>query len=212
MLGRILHNLKLDLGYILTWFKVNSFKPNPGKFRFITLGTDIVIKVNLFLDGNKTEKSQEVVLLGTTIDDKLSFKTHIENICRKAKYKLHALQRIWKCLSTDKAKAICSAFINSQFYYAALIWEFAGKWLISRVQKIHFRLLQVVRNTYDTTFDELLSTDSDVSIHQRHLRFLVTEVFESVNNLDPHFMRDYFKTIFYSYDLTLQGLSFLKVK
>ena len=94
MLGRILHNLKLDLGYILTWFKVNSFEPNPGKFRFIILGTDIDIKVNLFLDGNKTEKSQEVVLLGTTIDDKLSFKTHIENIGRKAKYKLHALQRI----------------------------------------------------------------------------------------------------------------------
>ena len=115
-------------------------------------------------------------------------------------------------MSTDKAKALCSAFINSQFYYAALIWEFAKKWLISRVQKIHFRLLQVVRNTYDTTFDELLSTDSDVSIHQRHLRFLFTEVFESVNNLDPHFMRDYFKRIFYSYDLTLQGLSFLKVK
>ena len=42
-----------------------------------------------------------------SIDDKLSFKTHIENICRKAKYKLHALQRIRKYLSTDKAKTLC---------------------------------------------------------------------------------------------------------
>ena len=40
--------------------------------------------------------------------------------------------------------------------------------------------------------------DSDVSIHQRHLRF---QVFKSVNNLNPHFTRDYFKVIFSPYDL-----------
>ena len=200
MLGDILHNLKFDLEHVLKWFKVNSSKPNPGKFQFMISGANTDIKVNLFLDGNKIEKSQ-VVLLTITIGDKLSFKTRTENICRKAKYKLHALQYIRKYLSTDKAKTLCNAFINSQFYYAPLIWVFAGKLLISRVQKIRFRSLQVVHNTYDTIYDELLSMDSDVSIHQRHLHFLVTEVFKSVNNLNPYFMRDYFKTIFSPYDL-----------
>ena len=66
----------------------------------------------------------------------------------------------------------------------------AGKLLISRVQKINFWSLQVVPNTYGTTYDELLWMDSDVPIHQRDLSFLVTEVFKSVNNLNPHFMRD----------------------
>ena len=50
------------------------------------LGTNTDTKVNLFLDGNKIEKSHEVFVLGITIDDKLRFKTYIENICRKAKY------------------------------------------------------------------------------------------------------------------------------
>ena len=54
------------------------------------LGTNTEINVNLFLDGNKIEKSQELQLLGKTINDKLSLKTHIKNIYRKAKYKLHA--------------------------------------------------------------------------------------------------------------------------
>ena len=200
MLGDILHNLKFDLEHVLKCFKVNSSKPNPGKLQFMISGANTDIKVNLFLDGNKIEKSQ-VVLLTITIGDKLSFKTRTENICRKAKYKLHALQCIRKYLSTDKAKTLCNAFINSQFYYAPLIWVFAGKLLISRVQKIRFRSLQVVHNTYDAIYDELLSMDSDVSIHQRHLHFLVTEVFKSVNNLNPYFMRDYFKTIFSPYDL-----------
>ena len=78
---------------------------------------------------------------------------------------------------------------------------FAGKLLFPRVQKINFRSLQVVHNTYGKTYDELISMNSDVLIHQRHLRFLITGVFKSVNNLNPHFMRDYFRMIFFPYDL-----------
>ena len=35
-----------------------------------------------------------VELLGITIDKHLSFKKHIENLCRNANYKLHALSKI----------------------------------------------------------------------------------------------------------------------
>ena len=38
-----------------------------------SLGTNTDINVNLFLSGNEIEKSQEVDLLGRSIDDKLSF-------------------------------------------------------------------------------------------------------------------------------------------
>ena len=58
--GDIVHNLKFDLGHILKWFQVNSLKSNPSKFQFMILGTNIDIKVNLFPDGYKIEKSQEV--------------------------------------------------------------------------------------------------------------------------------------------------------
>ena len=86
------------------------------------------MKVDLFLDENKIEKSQDVALFGTTIDDKLSFIKHIfKNICRKAKDKLHTLERLRKHLSTDKAKAHRNAFISSHFYYVPIIWMFPGK-------------------------------------------------------------------------------------
>ena len=45
------------------------------------LGTNTNIKIKLFLDRNKIEKSQEAVLLEITVDDNLSFKMHIDNIC-----------------------------------------------------------------------------------------------------------------------------------
>ena len=54
------------------------------------LGTNTDIKVTLFLDGNKIEKCQEVVLVGRTIEYIWYL---IFNVCRTVNYKLHALQR-----------------------------------------------------------------------------------------------------------------------
>ena len=58
---------------------------------------------------------RKIVLPRIIIDDKLSFKTHIENIYRTVKYKLHALQRIRKYLSTDKGNTLHNAFIAASF-------------------------------------------------------------------------------------------------
>ena len=117
-----------------------------------------------------------------------------------AKYKLRALQRIRNYLSNEKARLLASIFINNQFYYAPLIWIFAGKTL-SKVQKIHFRTLQVVYNTYKKFYNGLLILNRDISIHQKHLHFLATEVYKSINNLNPQFMRNYFNFSTLTYKL-----------
>ena len=47
------------------------------------------------------ENSKEVIL-GITIDNKLTFDSHIKSMCRKAGQKLSALSRISPYLETDK--------------------------------------------------------------------------------------------------------------
>ena len=44
-----------------------------------------------------------------------------------AKYKLRVFQRIRKYLNTRKVKVLANAFSDTQFYYAFMIWRFAGK-------------------------------------------------------------------------------------
>ena len=50
----------------------------------------------------------------------------------------------------------------------------------------------MVYNTYEKSYDELLISNRDISIHQKHLHFLATEIYKSVNNLNPQFMWNYF--------------------
>ena len=70
---------------MLYWFQVNSLKANPGKFQFMILGD----KNNNVLDIHDKEiKNASVVeLLGITIDSRLKFKKHLDNLCRKTSYK-----------------------------------------------------------------------------------------------------------------------------
>ena len=108
---------------LLYWFKINSL----GKFQFMILGKKKRLKYSLKTRSITIKDSDEVELLGITIDKALNFKKHIENLCRTAQYKLHALRRIRKYLTLDKAKLLGNAFIDNQFYYAPIIWMFCHK-------------------------------------------------------------------------------------
>ena len=147
--------------------------------------------VKLIINSTEIEETKKVVLLGITIDNLLTFNEHIDNLCRTASYKLHALQGIRKYQSLEKAKLLCNAFINSQFNYAPLVWTFYRKKQYLKIQKIHHKALKVVYNS-NKNYNELLRDNNEFSIHQRHLRAFICEVFRSLNNLNPEFMWLYF--------------------
>ena len=52
------------------------------------------------------KESQKVVLLGLTVDNRLTFKGHVDMLCSAANYKLHALTRIKKYLTQEKAELL----------------------------------------------------------------------------------------------------------
>ena len=120
-LTEIKENLTSDTKSILNWFRLNSLKANPRKFHFMILGDKSHHKHELKINYIKTESSDGNLLLGITIDKKLTFKQHIENLCRKAQYKLRALRRIRKFLTSEKAKILGNAFIDSQFNCVPLL-------------------------------------------------------------------------------------------
>ena len=140
------------------------------------LGDNICYKHILKINSTCIQSSDDVTLLGLMIDKNLFFKNiYIDDLVRKTQYKLHALRHIRKSLTTEKAKILGNAFIGSYFNYAPLIWMFCRKTLYFKIEKIHHSTLKVVYGINDS-FNNHLLTSNSVSIHQRHLRFLVTDI------------------------------------
>ena len=139
----------------------------------------------------KIEESQKVVLLGLTIDNRLTFKDHVDMLCSTANYKLHALRRIKKYLALENAKLLYTAFINSQFNLASVIWIFCHEKDYLKIEKIQYKALKIIYISSES-YEELLTRSSEVSIHQKHLRALDTQKFKSLADINPDCMKPYF--------------------
>ena len=152
------------------------------------LGKASRLAVILNISNIKTRESQKVILLDLTMDNCLTFKDHIDTLCRNASYKLHALRRIRKYLTPDKAKVLYNAFINSQFSYASIIWMFFRKTDYLKMEKIQYKALKTVFNSNDS-LEDLFLHSNEVPIHQKQLRQLTTEIYKSLSDLSPEFIK-----------------------
>ena len=61
------------------------------------------------------------------------------------------------------------------------------KTFYSKIEKIHHKTLKVIYGI-DNSYSNLLLRSDYVSIHQRYLRFLVTEIFKSISQINPEFI------------------------
>ena len=155
------------------------------------LGKGSRLSVILNINNIKIRELQKVMLLGLTIDNCLTFKDHIDALCRNASYKLHALRRIRKYLTPDKAKVLYNAFINSQFSYASIIWIFCRKTDYLKTEKIQYKALKIVLNSNES-LEDLFLHSNEVSIHEKPLRQLTTEIYKSLTELSSEFIKRFF--------------------
>ena len=76
-------------------------------------------------------------------------------------------------------------FIMSNFSYCPSIWMFRDRCVTQKLTQINERALQIAYQDRTSSFEELLITDNSVSIHQRNLQLLVTEIYLTRMNLNP---------------------------
>ena len=62
-----------------------------------------------------------------------------------------------------------------------------------RMNSIHKRALKLVyQDSQNLTVQELLAKDKSISVHQKNLQFLATEIFKSKMGVSPELINDIF--------------------
>ena len=100
-------NFESECLNLFEWFHDNYLKANSGKSH-VMLTTDNKLKINV--KGSPTSNGKLVKLLGVTVDNKLSFVSHLNLVCKKVSQKLHVLARVSKFISKKKLRVIMKAF------------------------------------------------------------------------------------------------------
>ena len=72
------------------------------------------------------------MLLGINVDNKQTFKSHVETLRKKAAQRLHALARIANYMETEQLASLMNTFIMSHFSYSPLAWMFRDRNMIKK--------------------------------------------------------------------------------
>ena len=99
-------HLKRDALKITEWFPNNFMKLNEDKCYLMIFGAKRDNEITIKTGEAPIKKSKEQNLLGITLDQSLSFKTHAKDLCRKASQKRHALARISCYMDIEKLKQL----------------------------------------------------------------------------------------------------------
>ena len=82
--------------------------------------------------------------------------------------------------------------IKSQFNYCPLAWIFCSRQSKNLINKTQERSLRISYKEQKTSYQNLLETHNELTIHQRNLQVLMTEIYKIVNDVAPPIMNSLF--------------------
>ena len=134
-----------------------------------------------------------VKLLGITIDDHSNFNEHISSICKSATNQQNALVRLKTFLGSNERKVLVNSFVLFNFNYYPLVWFVSSSTSLRKMGYLHKRALRFLLNDYVSSYEQLLQKSSKASINLKKSLGFCAEIFKTMIDLNPTYMKDIFE-------------------
>ena len=203
-LDLVMASLKVDAENATKWFSDNYMQANASKFQFMLLrplSFDDSVPNQIIVDDTEILRNDSIKFLGVTIDDKLKFDLHVSNLCVKAGRQLNVLYRFKNVFSIEDKKTLYQTFILSNFNYCPIVWNFCNTDMMRKMEYIQERALRFIYNDVKTNYRDMLTLYKHETLHIRRIKAVACEMFKTLNNLNPSFMKDMTEVKESNYDL-----------
>ena len=77
----------------------------------------------------------------------------------------------------------------SNFNYCPLVWMFPNATSLKKIENLQKRALRLLHNNYQLSYEKLLDKANSSTMNVKRLRFLYVEIYKTINNLNPSFMK-----------------------
>ena len=115
-------------------------------------------------------RQPDLKLLGVTLDDELSFSSHISDICKKASKKVGVLVRLRNMIPMEAKLQLYKSEILPNLTYCHLVWHFCKASDARKLERVQERALSAVYNDRNATYEELLKKGRLSSLENRRLQ------------------------------------------
>ena len=117
-----------DLGRVKNWCDANSLVVNIKKTKFMLIGLNAQTscKIGISMANQEIERVTAFKFLGIIIDERLTWKAHIESLNKKLSSGLYALRNTKKLASRTGLLSLYHSLIHCHLSYGCLIWGSAS--------------------------------------------------------------------------------------
>jgi Skp family chaperone for outer membrane proteins len=197
-LPHISNILNTELSMITKWLQANKLSLNVAKTNFMIMSSSGKKRFNpsdcqIFIGGKSIELVNETKFLGVIIDDKLSWKSHINHICNKVSKGIGIIIRARQLLYGESLQTLYNALIKPYFTYCITIW---GNTYQKFLHKLHLMQKKIIRilshSDYLAHTEHLLKARNMMTIYKMHEYFVGIFVYKSLNNQLPEIFNNIF--------------------
>jgi hypothetical protein len=194
-------NVEKDFKNINDWMCANKLSLNVDKTNF-TIFSPYMHKpeFNIFNEINcntfKVYRVPNVTYLGVIIDEKLSWKQHIDSVCKKLRQLTSVFYKVRKKIPQKLLKDLYFAFAYSKIQYAVEVYANTSNTLLQPLVILNNRILRILQfrpiRTYNSELYKSYATLPVTSLHEYKLLLLLYK-FIRFPALLPRSYDDYFK-------------------
>ena len=203
-LNNIKNSLQEDLKRVDKWLTDSQLVLNQSKTKCMLFGTryrlentDIFV---LQLQSKIIERVTAFSYLGIILDEQLSWKEHVENVCTKASKRLSILSRIRYCLTLNAAKCVYQSVIEPVINYGDVSWGELSASCCHSLQRLQNRAARIIIR-HDSSREALtLLNWTDLETNRKMHKCIL--IFKCLHELVPEYLSNYFvrNYIFHCYN------------
>jgi hypothetical protein len=178
------------------WLMFQGLLLNPTKTDAIVVGTKQ--QVNR-IDANTTlikiadaaiEPSDSLKLLGVTYDCKLTFNSHINNVCKSVNVHLRSLKHIRKYLDKQTANIVATSIIASRLDYCNALLAGITEYNMKRLQNLQTHAAKIVTQNYQNHQRNLLTELHWLPVRHRIDYKISLITYKAINTNNPKYLKD----------------------
>ena len=144
---------------------------------------------NLNLNGKIIRTSDSLKILGVTIDNKLNFNEHINDVCNKASQRVGVIMRLRNLIPTTAKLELFKSAILPYLTYCHLVWHFCRASDTRRLERIQERRLRAVYKDTKSSYHQFLNRANLPTLLNRRLQDIcVLNTLKCVPKPSPTFL------------------------
>ena len=166
--GKDILQIRSNMQEVSNWCDNNHVVISPIKTKSMNIATRqkyqlSSLPLDLVLNGEKTDQETEHRILGITIDNKLRWDSHTNNVCKTVSRRVFLLSKLRYIVDINTRKLFFSAHIKPHTDYASVVWDGCSDVLKKILNSLHRRAVKLIFPDTTLTTDQKLDENEETT-------------------------------------------------